>query len=451
MQQSCKFKKSPLQILRINPAYALQAGSGAYGLNMESALQFFSSMGNPHFFALFLSNLPFLMIAAGLFLLGVLIGKLVRRHVKNLRSPTLKIAFVQFAIPLIPPAITTGIVGAGFLVARLSGFESIHILFFVKISIAWLAIRLVMRMTSRKTAGWFIVMVIIPITLLHLFGLWDDTNAILTSATFKVSTFKLNAYTVLKSCLALIVLFWIAGQILAFIQQRVARMSYMHVSHRTLLVKVFQFILYFFVFVVALQILGIDLTALSVFGGALGVGLGFGLQKIASNFISGVILLLEKSVQIGDMVELQDGTAGNIRKTGARYTLMETLDGREILIPNEDLITQRVTSWTHSNPHARVEIVLGVAYDADIDAARDIMLNVATAHPKCLSEPKPLCVFTAFGDYAITLTLYFWIADINDGRLEPRSDVIRKIFHEFKQHNIEIPYPQRVVHMKATP
>ncbi len=212
-----------------------------------------------------------------------------------------------------------------------------------------------------------------------------------------------------------------------------------------LIMKIFQILLYFIVFILLMQILGISLTALSVFGGALGVGLGFGLQKIASNFISGIILLFEKSMQVDDIIELQDGTFGTIKHTGARYTLIETPEGKEVLVPNEDFITQRMVNWTYSSKKARVEIMVGVAYDSDIVLAQSLALEAAKSHPKCLSEPVPQCYLSEFADSGINLLLHFWINDINDGRLEPKSDVMLKILTAFRLHHIAIPFPQREV------
>jgi small-conductance mechanosensitive channel len=128
---------------------------------------------------------------------------------------------------------------------------------------------------------------------------------------------------------------------------------------------------------------------------------------------------------------------------------METFDGRDVLLPNEDLITQRLTSWTLSNRRARIDIAVSIAYDANVEKAHDLMLEAATSHPKCLQDPKPLCVVSELADSAVVLHIYFWIADITDGRLEPKSDVIRRILTDFKAAGIEIPFPQRVVHMKA--
>lgn len=323
-----------------------------------------------------------------------------------------------------------------------------------KVAIAWFAIHLVILMNSRKTAGWFIALVIVPITLLQFFGLVDPIITELKHWRIKVGAVNITAYAALKSIAAVIALFWCANFITNVMDSRLKRIKSLRASNRVLIMKIFQILLYFVVFILLMQILGISLTALSVFGGALGVGLGFGLQKIASNFISGIILLFEKSMQVDDIVELQDGTFGTIKHTGARYTLIETPEGREVLVPNEDFITQHMVNWTYSSKKARVEIKVGVAYGTDMKLARSLMLQAASAHRSCIPDPAPQCYVTEFADSGINLMLHFWINDINEGRLEPKSDVMLSIIELFSAHNISIPFPQRevrVFHNADTP
>ncbi|MBT6547667.1 MAG: mechanosensitive ion channel, partial [Gammaproteobacteria bacterium] len=208
-------------------------------------------------------------------------------------------------------------------------------------------------------------------------------------------------------------------------------------------------VIYLVAFLVGLDFVGIDLTTLTVFSGAVGIGLGFGLQKIASNFISGLILLMEKSIEEGDLIELSDGTFGYIRRASARYTLVETFDSKEILVPNEDLITSRVVNWTFSNSSARIEIELGVAYDSDIDLAHDLILAAAREHPRCAIKPEPACFLRFFGDSSVNFILHFWVEDVTLGRWPTQSEVMFSIWRKFKDNGIEIPFPQRDLHIKG--
>lgn len=187
-------------------------------------------------------------------------------------------------------------------------------------------------------------------------------------------------------------LFWITGVVSEFGETRIKKLPRIRPSNRALLTKAFQILVYFMAFMLGLDVMGIDLTAFAILGGAIGIGIGFGLQKITSNFISGLILLVEKSIEADDMIELADGTAGYVRNTGARYTLLETFDGREIMVPNEDFITSRVTNHTFSNARGRVQIDVGVAYDSNIDQAIEIMLNLARAIRAVLTSRNPVAL-----------------------------------------------------------
>lgn len=260
---------------------------------------------------------------------------------------------------------------------------------------------------------------------------------------------RISAWGMLTAMIALATVFWIVGIIVHFIEQRIRALPNLRSSTRTLMSNVVRIVFYILAFVVGLDIAGVDLTALTVFGGALGIGLGFGLQKIASNFVSGLILLAENAIEEGDLIELSDGTAGFLRKTSARYILMETFDGKEILVPNEDMITGRVINWTLSNNKGRIQIDVGVAYGSDLHKARELMLEAARNHPMTIDEPKPMCVLRTFGDSSINFMLLFWVDDVTAGRLEPQSEVMFAINDAFKANGITIPFPQRDVHMIA--
>ena len=268
------------------------------------------------------------------------------------------------------------------------------------------------------------------------------------AASFTIGDTRISAILAIKAAIAAIILIWAAGILSRFGERRIASIEGVRTSNKVLITKAFQFVIYFFAFIIGLEILGIELTILAIFGGAVGIGIGFGLQKIAANFISGLILLIEKSVEIGDLVELADGTFGYIRHLGARYILIECFDGKEIMIPNEDLITTSVTNWTYSNSRARVEVPIGISYRSDIEKAMQLMLEAANENSLSLGEPKPVCYLREFADSSINLLLYFWIDDVTSGRFEPQSDVMRSIWKKFGDNDIEIPFPQRDVHIK---
>lgn len=267
---------------------------------------------------------------------------------------------------------------------------------------------------------------------------------------FKIAEHEFSLYGILKSTLILVLLFWSAAIISDLVDVRINQLSRMRAANRALAMKASQIAIYFILFLLALDMLGIDLTTLKIFSGALGIGLGFGLQKIASNFISGIILLLEKSVEQDDLVEMGDGTTGFIRRSSARFTVIETFDGKEVMVPNEDFITTRVVNWTYSDTKGRIEIPIGVAYGSDIQKAHDLILEAATENPLCISDPAPFCYLRNFGDSSVDFILHLWIADVTGGRWKTQSQVMFEIWRKFKANEIEIPFPQRDLHLKSS-
>ena len=305
--------------------------------------------------------------------------------------------------------------------------------------------------TDSRWARWALAIMLIALITLDQLDLMNPVKNLLSSDQFliKLGTYQVTIYKLISSLISLLMIFWLASVISVFGEKRIRSLKHMRASNRTLLVNGLKLVIFISVFFTGLNILGISPTVLTVFGGALGIGIGFGLQKIASNFISGLILLFEKSVEEGDLVELAGGFQGFVRRTGARYTLIETFDSREIMIPNEDFITNRVTNYTFSNTSGRIEILIGVSYESDIELARDLILQAANEHPRCSKNPAAQCYLNDYAASSVDFLLYFWIDDVTLGRAEPRSDVLRSIWEKFKAHNIEIPYPQSDIHIKS--
>jgi len=202
--------------------------------------------------------------------------------------------------------------------------------------------------------------------------------------------------------------------------------------------------------VIVLHYLGLDLTVFALFGGALGLGLGFGLQKIFANLVSGFILLGDKSIKPGDVIQLGD-KYGWINFLGSRYVSVVTRDGIEHLIPNENLITGEVINWSYSQNLVRLRVPVGVAYGSDLEKARELMLAAAADTLRVLKDPKPSYLITGLGDNAVNLEVRVWINDPQNGIASVKSDLFRGILQRFRDHGIEMPYPQRDVHLKSIP
>src|SRR6056297_2073449 len=194
--------------------------------------------------------------------------------------------------------------------------------------------------------------------------------------------------------------------------------------------------------------IGIDLTAFAVVGGAVGVGIGFGLQKVVSNFISGIIILLDKSVKPGDIIEIEN-VYGQIKSIGLRYISVLTLDGKEYIIPNEDLITKKVINWSYSNNLVRTSVSIGVSYNSDINKAMELLEKAIQDIDRILNKPKPKIFLNEFADSSVNLEIKFWIKDPENGINNIKSEVNKNIWKLFKEHNIEIPFPQQDIHFKS--
>jgi len=302
----------------------------------------------------------------------------------------------------------------------------------------------------RPLARWLVLAGLIAILTLGYLGYLEPLKRVLDAPglTFDFETIHISPYRVLQLLTVFVALFWVAALLSDWVSSVIKRLTRLKTSDRALVTQILQIVIYIVLFLVGLSLLGLDLTALTVFSGAVGIGVGFGLQKIASNFISGIILLFEKTVEVDDLIELDDGTAGFIRRISGRFTLLETFDGKDIMIPNEDFITSRVINWTFTNPKGRIEVWIGVAYGSDYELAHQCILNAAREHPRCSDDPEPQCFMRRFGESSVDFVLFFWVDDITTGRWLPQSEVMFAITKKFNENGIVIPFPQRDVHLK---
>ncbi len=290
---------------------------------------------------------------------------------------------------------------------------------------------------------------LVPAMILDIFGLLESTIKYLDSYALKIGAVRISIYTSIKAFVILMIVFWFSGLISRKSKSYVGSSKTIKTSTKGIISKIIDIVIYFAVFVIILKVFGVDMTTLAVIGGAVGVGIGFGLQKIASNFLSGIILLFEKSVEVGDMVELDNANiTGIITYFGGRYTLVETFDGKEIMVPNEELIINKVTNLTYNNSRARVEVKINISYDSDLKRAQEIMVQCAKENSRCLRYPTVECYVANFNENAAELTMYFWVSNVLEGRMQPKSEILLNIWQKFKENNIKIPFPQRDVYLK---
>lgn len=292
--------------------------------------------------------------------------------------------------------------------------------------------------------------VLIPVAVLNVFGLLSPAIAYLDGLTVNLGNISFSALAIIRGVIAGSLLFWLGRWSNDQSSDFIRKQREMRPATRELAAKAVEIAIFGAAFLLLMNIMGISMSALAVLGGAIGVGLGFGLQKIASNFISGIILLLEGQATVGDYVELDAGQAGTIVKMNARATILETYDGRWIVVPNEDFIITRVTNYSDSGSANRYEAPFSVSYDTDINLVPAIVEAAVATHPDVLDKPfPPDCELRGFGESGIDFAVEFWVNGLDDGENKYTSDVLFLIWNALKDNNIEIPYPRRVIEIKS--
>ncbi len=291
----------------------------------------------------------------------------------------------------------------------------------------------------------------VPLAVLYVVGWLDDVVLYLDGVAFHAGDIRISALALSRTLLFGFILFWL-GRVSNDTGKRVIRNNAkIDIGTREVLAKLFEISLFAIIFLLLMQVVGINLTALAVFGGALGVGLGFGLQQIAANFVSGIIILLDRSITIGDYIQLEDGRGGTIRELSMRSAILETYDGKDIMVPNESFITTSFTNWTHFNQKQRYPIEFSVAYKTDLPKMFDILRDVVASHPRVLSgddvpvEERPDAEIASFGDSGINILVEFWMEGVDDGPNRVGADLLLMIWMALKENDIEIPFPQREI------
>jgi small-conductance mechanosensitive channel len=254
--------------------------------------------------------------------------------------------------------------------------------------------------------------------------------------------------TFLLLVLSLFLLFYISSKIKKVLVKRIFPRYDLDIGVSQSMATIVRYVLIIIGLIIIFQTTGIDLSALGLLVGALGVGIGFGLQSITNNFISGVIILFERPIKVGDRVEIDD-LAGNIIDISARATTIITNDNIVVIVPNSDFINKRVINWSHNNKEVRLNFPVGVSYKEDPEKIKKLLTEVANANPGILSSPKPYILFEGFGDSSLNFNVLVWTSEFIDRPKILRSELYYEIFAKFKEHNVEIPFPQRDIHLKS--
>lgn len=313
-------------------------------------------------------------------------------------------------------------------------------------ALAWVVAHVAGALIKSRFIGVVVAVIVWLLAVLHALGVFDVALEFLDDLTMSVGRTHISLLLVLKG-FTLFVVLWQAARILSgVLDDRLRKADGISPSARVLFAKGARILLYAVAVTVTLSTVGVDLTSLTVFSGAVGVGVGFGLQKIFSNLVSGVILLLDKSLKPGDVIDL-NGVQGRIAQINARYTAVETLGGKAYLIPNESLIGNEVINLSYNDSLLFLKAEVGVSYAGDPREAMAIMERAAAGVPRVLADPPPRARLTEFADSSVNLYVGFWINDPEAGTVNVRSDVLLAIWDAFKTAGIEIPFPQREVRL----
>lgn len=354
--------------------------------------------------------------------------------------------------------------------SHLSYFETFFLLFFV--ALTWIVVLVavnagwphqITKMAASFITAWAVIRIsssliknafwskLVSISMLivvglSIAGLLESTIELLDGAAIMLGHYRLSLLVVIKGFVALVIFIWLANLLSGLLDRYMYRTSGLTMSQKVLFLKLSKILLITLAILFTLNVIGVDIMALTVFSGALGLGIGIGLQKVFSNLISGIILLMDKSVKPGDVVAIGD-TYGWVNKLSGRCVSIITRDGKEHLLPNENMIVEKVENWSYSDDKIRIHIPVGVSYHSDIKLARELLLEAASEQKRILEFPKPSCLMMGFGDSSVDFEIRAWIADPINGISNVKSDIYEAIWDKFKANNIEIPFPQRDVHL----
>lgn len=407
--------------------------------------------------------LPGLGVQGAAVLVALLIGLVVRSRVRGFAAepnagPLLYLRTMLYRTRnLAAPALSVLLLGVAIEVCVAAVGQSWLVQMAQSVAMVVLLYRVIANFVENPLVASLFRWLVIPVETLRGFGWLDEVSAWLDAiALVDIGSIRISLLALGRTLVAGGVLFRLGSLLNAFGKEAIRNLHTLGVGTRELIIKLFQIGLYAGIFLLLLGAMGINLTALAVFGGALGIGLGFGLQKIAANFISGIIILFDRSITPGDYIGFDDGRAGTLRELNMRSATLETFDGKDIIVPNEQFITLSFVNWTHNNKKQRYSLEFSVAYKTDLRVVLQLVKEVVAQHPKVLSGPelpieeRPDAEISSFGDSGVNILVEFWMLGIDDGENRVRADLLLMIWDVLKENAIEIPFPQRDVRIVRT-
>lgn len=308
---------------------------------------------------------------------------------------------------------------------------------------AWVAIRVTAEFIKHESLLKFTFLSAFGVALLNIFGLVRPALLVLDDIALNVGELHLSLLSCIKGGITFAVLLWATLALSRSAEEKVKNYSVIEPSLQELFTKLIKILFIGTSILITLSSMGLDLSAFAIFGGAIGVGIGFGLQKVVSNLICGMILLLDRSIKPGDVIALDDGkTYGVINKLGARYASVRTRAGKEHLIPNENFITEKTESWSYTDRYVRLDLPMRASLDSDVPLVMRLLVQASQGVPRVLSSPVPGARLLRFSESAIEFELRIWIGDPQNGVSQVKSDVYIRIWELFKQHGVRIPVLQ---------
>jgi small-conductance mechanosensitive channel len=392
-----------------------------------------------------LENLILFLFAGGMFLLCYFLHCQIRKRIDLKQTPykykpiealfsKKRLWFILFSLVMLAAHGVSVTVGWKYNLFKILGI----------LSFSWFFISYVTYLAQRSALSISFGLFIWFLSALSVFGYLDDFLLYSQKLSLPIGAVNISLFTVMSACIIFVVLFWIVSRLERIMIKTIHKSGRLSDTQKVLYSKVLRCSIWAAALFIGFRMIGVDLTSIAILSGAIGFGIGFGLQKIFSNLISGIILLLDKSINPGDVIALGD-TYGVVKNLEARYVSIVTLDGKKHLIPNEQLVTEKVENWSYQDHQLRLTINVGVSYDSDPEEVRDLLLECAKSHPGVISSPAPACLFADFGDSALIFELRFWIDDLVGGIGNPTSEVRMAIWKKLKEHNISIPFPHREV------
>ena len=340
------------------------------------------------------------------------------------------------------------LVWAYILIAEIVGVNHIFSDVVGNLVTAWVIIRLITTFFEEKFYVKILSLLIWSIAALKILNIYEQSLEILDNIAFESGNLRLSLLLIFKGVILFALFFWSANKLNIVIKKRISKTDNLTPSIKVLFTKLSRFLLYTIAFLITLSSIGVSLSAFAFLGGAIGVGLGFGLQKIVSNFISGIIILLDRSIKPGDVVEIND-IYGKVKNLDTRFVSVVTLSGKEYLVPNENFITKQVINWSYSDELVRIDVPVGVSYDSDMNLVKSLLLEAVEDKKRVVDNPSPSCLLKEFGDSTVNFELRFWINDPQNGLANIKSEVLFSVWNILNKNDINIAFPQQDLHFES--